>query len=60
MYPLPSELIFNFHFKKLITILYYYKINQTFGSILYLKKNLVSWTDSEHLYTVNFDNLFTI
>ena len=23
--------------------------NQTFGSFLYLKKNLVNWTDSEHL-----------
>ena len=34
--------------------------NQTFGSILYLKKNLVNWTDSEHLYTVNVDNLFII
>ena len=34
--------------------------NQTFGSILFLKKNLVNWTDSEHLYTVNFDNLFII
>ena len=26
----------------------------------YLKKNLVNWTDSEHLYTVNVDNLFII
>ena len=34
--------------------------NQTFGSILYLTKNLVTWTDSEHLYTVNFDNLFIV
>ena len=58
MYPLPSEMFFNFHFKKLITILYYYV--KSFGSILYLKKNLVNWTDSEHLYTVNFDNLFII
>ena len=32
--------------------------NQTFGSILCLKKNLVNWTDSEHLYTVNFDNIY--
>ena len=54
IYPLPTEMIFNFHFRKLITILYYYV------SILYLKKNLVNWTDSEHLYTVNFDNLFII
>ena len=30
------------------------------GSILYLKKNVVNWTDSEHLYIVNFDNLFII
>ena len=59
MYPLPSEMIFNFHFKKLITLLIIIW-NQTFGSILYLKKNLVNWTDSEHLYTVNFDNLFII
>ena len=29
-------------------------------SILYLKKNLVNWPASEHLYTVNFDNLFII
>ena len=28
------------------------------SNILYLKKNFVNWTDSEHLYTVNFDNLF--
>ena len=34
--------------------------NQTFGSILYLKKNLVSWIDSEHQYKVNFDNLFIV
>ena len=34
--------------------------NQTFGSILCLKKNLVNWTDTEHLYTVNFDNLFIV
>ena len=34
--------------------------NQTFGSILYLKKNLANWTDSEHLYTVNFGNLLII
>ena len=59
MFPLPSEMFFNFHFKKLITI-YIITWNQTFGSILCLKKNLVNWTDSEHLYTVNFDNLFII
>ena len=59
MYPLPSEMIFNFHFKKLITILFII-LNQTFGSIIYLKKNLVNWTDSEHLYAVNFGNLFII
>ena len=29
-------------------------------AILYLKKNLVNWTDSEHLYAVNFENLFII
>ena len=54
-------MIFNFHFKKLITVLYLIIIwKQTFGSILYLKKNLVKWRDSEHLYTVNIDNLFII
>ena len=30
------------------------------SNILYLKKNLVNSTDSEHLYTVNFYNLFII
>ena len=59
MYSSPSEMIVNFHFKKLFTILIII-YNQTFGSILYLKKNLVNWTDSERLYTVNFDNLFII
>ena len=52
-------MIFNFHFKKLITVLYYY-MKSNICSILYLKKNLVNWTDSEHLYTVNVDNLFII
>ena len=36
-----------------------YEIKQLVA-ILYLKKNLVNWTDSEHLYTVNFDNLFFV
>ena len=58
MYPLPSEMIFNFHFKKMITILYYYMKSNILVAFWYLKKNLVNWTDSEHLYTVNFDNLF--
>ena len=30
------------------------------SNIFYLKKNLVNWTDSEHLYTVNFDYFFII
>ena len=41
-------MIFNFHFKEVITS-YIIIWNQTFGSILYLKKNFVNWTDSEHL-----------
>ena len=59
MYPLPSEMIFNLILKNQLQS-YIIIWNQTFGSILYLKKDLVNWTDSEHLYTVNFDILFII
>ena len=52
-------MIFNFHFKNKLQS-YIIIWNQTFQSILYMKKNLVNWTDSEHLYTVNVDNLFII
>ena len=61
MHPLPSEIFLIFIKKKKKKLQSYIVIwNQTFGRILYLKKNLVNWTDSEHLYTVNFDNLFII
>ena len=59
MYLSPSEMIFNFHFKNWLQS-YIIIWNQTFGSILYLKKNLVNWTDSEHIYAVNHNNLFII
>ena len=58
MYPLPSEMIFNFHFKKLVIVLE--------SILLYEIKHLVAFStwkrtmSTEHLYTVNFDNLFII
>ena len=62
MYPLPGEIIFNFHLKNNNynpILLYVYEIKHLVD-ILYLKKNLVNSTDSEHLYTVDFNNLFII
>ena len=62
MYPLPGEIIFNFHLKNNNynpILLYVYEIKHLVA-ILYLKKNLVNSTDSEHLYTVDFNNLFII
>ena len=53
MYPLPRGKIF-FILKNYLQS-YIIIWNQTFGSILYLKK-----MSTEHLYTVNFVNLFII
>ena len=56
MYPLPSEMIFNFHLKK----------NNYNPILLYEIKHLVAFStwkrtlSTEHLYTVNIDNLFII
>ena len=46
MYPLPSEVIFNFHFNP---ILLYEKHLVAFFT--WKKNNLVNWTDSEHLHS---------
>ena len=53
-------MIFIFHFKKInYNPISLYEIKHLVAFSTW-KKNLVNWTDSEHLYTVNFDNLFII